>query len=168
MWMRFATVSREAIFSIMRKDEMADTYINLQMGKYFAICIWQIQSKLIYRLVTYFCKLQVQSSFYWMAKLIQIKWISSANLTFLIIEEMASLEQHLEKFTFFHYFCLHWSLASSCTKMEGYKEDLRSQMFLHFYFATRGKQDWKGFYFSWLRNKVTNCKCFQTNNSYNV
>ena len=75
--------------------------------------------------------------------------------TFIIIEEMSSVQQHLEKSTFFHYFCLlKLYLNASYTKMEGHKEDLRSQMFLHFYFATGRKQDWKGFQFSWLRKRL--------------
>ena len=52
--------------------------------------------------------------------------------TFLIIEEMAFVKQHLEKSTSFYYFCLLklYFNASSYTKTEGHKEDLRSQMFL--------------------------------------
>ena len=70
--------------------------------------------------------------------------------TFLIIEEMAFVKQHLEKSTSFYYFCLLklYFNASSYTKTEGHKEDLRSQMFLYFYFAMGRKQDWRGFQFS--------------------
>ena len=96
----------EGIYSTMTKVEMAkDIYFqilfffDISSGKHFAIWIGQVQSKLIFRLVTYeLAKLQVHKlvlitfalpkkfSTSNVKKILHFRWISFAILTFFIVE----------------------------------------------------------------------------------